>query len=99
MKKISLKQLYEINNRYPDKKNIHQMYNYDVKKNEWVFRGYICSKCQRQFKKLGVIDEHELKCRMESRYKNNQSIEHKIIDVNRNIWAPLDINQNREIEN
>ena len=94
MKKITLKDLHEINNKYPDKKDIHQSYGYDTKKNEWVFKGYKCSKCNRLFKRPGFIDDHELKCEPDRKLVDKQvKIEAEIRRLDGGIWTPLDINQ------
>lgn len=95
MKKITLKDLHEINNKYPEKRDIHQAYQYDAKKGEWVFKGYTCSKCGRMFKRAGFIESHESSCKPPQKLANQNEIEAKIITVEGKVWAPIDINQNQ----
>jgi len=95
MKKITLRDLHEINNKYPDKKNLHQTYQYDVRKNEWVFKGFTCSQCGRQFKRPGFIDVHEQKCNPDRKLASKKPDGEYIVNVNREVWSPIDINQNQ----
>ena len=94
MKKITLKDLHEINNKYPDKQFIHQTYYYDQKKREWIFKGYSCSVCGKIFKRVCYIDEHEQACKPSLTLANKKLPEAKIISDSRKEWHPLDINQN-----
>ena len=99
MSKITLKELHEINNKYPHKKNIHQTYIYDVAKNEWVFKGYKCIQCGKTFKKLGVIENHDKSCYPDRKLANKEPIDCRIRTVRGDSWQPFDTNQKFSAEN
>jgi hypothetical protein len=90
MEKITLKQLHEINNKYPDRDDIHQVYKYDVKKEQWVFKGYSCVVCGTLFKKKGFVDTHKEKCQARSKKVTDRYLEeaYEILDKNSDIWRP-----------
>ena len=98
MKKITLKDLHEINNKFPNKKNIHQSYQYDVKKDEWKFVGYKCGRCNRVFKRPGFIENHEEVCRPDKKLANQKIEGEQIMTVDREVWKPIDINQNQSFQ-
>lgn len=63
MKKITLKDLHEINNKYPEMRDIHLSHQFNQKTQNWEFVGYRCSKCGRTFKRQGFIERHEESCK------------------------------------
>jgi hypothetical protein len=91
VKKLTLKDLNEINNKYADIPNVRNNFVYDEETKSWKFTGYSCCKCQRVFKAHGFLKNHKDKC---PGPKDKNDIEGKIMTVDRKIWQPLDINQN-----
>ena len=64
MNKITLKDLHDLNNKYPHIKEMHLSYQYDTKVNQWKFTGYRCAKCGHLFyKKLSFIETHNGSCK------------------------------------
>jgi hypothetical protein len=63
MKKITIKDLHELNNKYPQLKNMHLSHQYDTKTESWKFVGYKCSICSTTFKREGFIERHVEACK------------------------------------
>lgn len=87
--KITLQELHRINDKYPDNKDIHQIYTYDHKKGQWVFKGYCCTKCQRVFKRPGFIENHKDTCRPKIALVEKEPVNARIRTVNGDLWKPL----------
>lgn len=96
MKKITLKELHEINNKYPHKKNINQVYYWDTQLAEWKLKGYSCNICGKLFKRPGFIDNHESACRTGIGLADKSPPDAKVITTKGTPWSPIDINQNHK---
>jgi DNA-directed RNA polymerase subunit RPC12/RpoP len=89
MKKITLKDLHEMNNKYPERRNIHLAHQYDKKSKEWKFVGYKCSRCGRTFVRPGFIDNHDATCNpIATTLKRDQGYE-EIRTVKGEKWRPF----------
>lgn len=89
MKKITLKDLHEINNKYPELRDIHLSHKYDMKTKQWKFDGYTCSKCNRTFKREGVIPEHEASCRPLLKLNREEEEYKYVLTKNNEKWKPF----------
>lgn len=89
MKKITLKDLHELNNKYPQLKNMHLSHTYDSKKQEWKFVGYNCSVCGRTFKREGFIERHEDSCKPERKLNRVNEEYSNVKTVKGEPWKPF----------
>jgi|688.fasta_scaffold185536_2 hypothetical protein len=89
MKKITLKDLHELNNKYPQLKNMHLSHTYDFKKQEWKFVGYNCSVCGRTFKREGFIERHEDSCKPQLRLNRTDEDYRDVRTKNGDKWKPF----------
>ena len=88
MKKITLKDLHELNNKYPKLKDMHLTHQYDSKTKEWKYVGHSCSKCGRVFKKETYIEKHEGSCRALQRLNKTDEEAPNIKTVKGEPWKP-----------
>jgi hypothetical protein len=88
MKKITLKDLHELNNKYPKLKDMHLTHQYDSKIKEWKFVGHSCSKCGRVFKKEMYIEKHENSCRPLQKLNKAEEQPRNIKNLKGEPWKP-----------
>ena len=70
-------------------------YTYDRQKKVWTFVGYRCLKCSTTLKHVNSTYKHLNSCKSVSRrtkYKDPDTIEGIVIDVNGNEWQPISVN-------
>lgn len=89
MKKITLKDLHEINNKFPELKDIHLSHQYDTKTKDWKFVGYKCSKCGRTFKRIGFVDKHEDSCKPPVKLNRDTENNLNIRTLSNDKWKPF----------
>jgi hypothetical protein len=88
MNKITLKDLHELNNKYPKLKDMHLTHQYDSKTKEWKFVGHSCSKCGRVFKKEMYIEKHEDSCRPLQKLNKAEEQAPNIKNLKGEPWKP-----------
>lgn len=89
MKKITLKDLHEINNKYPELRDLHLSHQYDTKTKEWKFSGYRCSRCGRSFKRQGFIDRHDEACKPPVKLNREREDYREVRTVTNDKWKPF----------
>ena len=72
----------------------------------WVYSGHRCSKCNSVFKSMKAIETHldaclYIKGERRKGYRGKRKLvpdqPTAILDANRNIWKPLDLNINQNM--
>ena len=80
---------------FPGDTTYHGSYTYNRDTHEWEFKGYKCVHCDQIFKHNPTTGRHMNNCKGISRKKpKDEEQEPLVVSNKREIWKPLEINQN-----
>ena len=88
-----IEELHKKYNKYPEYKNFYLSYAYNNIEQQWQFRGYRCTKCDRILQRnVNGVPKHQQTCKEINKTKVYKTVEidptATVLDVYGNSWHP-----------